>query len=358
MLIAFGFLNAAIAQEPEPSQSVGETPSVLVVEPEPFSTGWGIVFDNDLLSPPASDRDYTGGFAFRLGGSRVANYPVSLDPALTWFNKLLHWDGGRYRTQQNHLMQFGLTLFTPRTDLTGDATLSDRPFANLLFLENSQFGIDESTDRSYQSTLTVGILGSGVGEVVQDFVHELGDFAGEGDYDKQISDGGELTARYAISRQTLLLSRFTSRDNAFELKYRIEGDIGYITEGSATVAARWGQIDSPWWGFAPSRSNYLPQTVPMSQHKSAGRDFYLWGAVTVRARAYNAFLQGQFRDSEVTFSGGQLNHVLGELSIGLTRRFGNNIEVSAALHHQTNEIKHGTGARHVRWGGLTISKSF
>ncbi|MCH8242567.1 MAG: hypothetical protein IH897_08155 [Planctomycetes bacterium] len=60
----------------------------------------------------------------------------------------------------------------------------------------------------------------------------------------------------------------------------------------------------------------------------------------------------------MTFSGGELNHILGEISVGLNRRFGDAGDVGLALHYQTNEIKRGTGARNIRWGGLTIRKSF
>ena len=358
---ALGLFEVGLAKEPATSRSALDTPAPFAVETEPFSTGWQIVLDNDALASRTRDEDYTGGFAVALGGSRVANYPVSLDPALTWINKKLHVDDGWQRASRDHLMQFGLTLFTPQIDPVNGPAFDDRPFANLLFLENSQYLIDEIYGRTYQSTLTVGVLGSNAGEAVQDAVHRLGRLPVKGDYGRQISDGGELTARYAVSRQSLLLSGFTSRGNTFELKYRVGGDIGYLTEGNATLAARWGRVDSPWWSYAPTRSNYLPQPVPNSRHNfrsSGGRDFYLWSAITLRARAYNAFLQGQFRDSEVTFSGGELNHILGELSVGVNRGFGNGVDVSFALHYQTNEIKHGTGSRNIRWGGLTIRKSF
>ncbi len=60
----------------------------------------------------------------------------------------------------------------------------------------------------------------------------------------------------------------------------------------------------------------------------------------MRARAYNALLQGQFRDSEITFSGAEFNHILGELSVALNRKFGNVVNVSLSLHYQTDEIWH------------------
>lgn len=360
-MIPFGLVGAAFAMEgaiPDPTHA---TMSVLPDNSEPYSTGWGVILDNDAGISSSSDRDYTAGVAVTLGGSRTAEYRFSLDPILSRLNRFANVDRQFPQTSTKHLMQIGLMLFTPELDYTGTPRAGDRPFANLLFIENSQFGIDAGGKRAYQSTLAVGILGTNIGEAIQNGVHRLGNFSNTGEYGNQISDGGELTARYAVSRQSLLLSRSTTRGNDIQLKYSVEGDIGFLTEGSATLAARWGRFERPWWTFAPSRSKYLPQATPGSKDRfrpSSSGDFYLWGAITVRARAYNAFLQGQFRDSDVTFSGSQLNHVLGEVSIGVSRRFGNAVEVGLAAHYQTNEIKRGAGARNVRWGGLSIYRYF
>ena len=349
------------SQEAESSQPAPEALGSFEYPAEPFNTGWAIVLDNDAWVSSSRDEDYTGGVSVGLGGNRVTKYRFSLNPALTWVNKKLHLDGGRQPATLDHMMRFGLALFTPDLGSTGGPKAGDRPFANLLFLENSQIRVDANRNRAYQTTLTLGILGSDVGEAVQDAIHDVGDNNKVTASGYQISDGGELTARYAVSMQSLLQSRLAGRDKRLELKYRVEGTIGYITEGSVTLAARWGQAGSPWWSFAPSRSNYLPQPVSYSRHQNRAfgrRDFFLWSAITVRARAYNALLQGQFRDSEITYSGGELNHILGELSVGFTRKFSDAINVSFALHYQTNEIKHDTAAKNIRWGGLTIQKSF
>ena len=365
MLTAFSFFDAAIAMEVQSAESTAEstnkTTTVFTHIAEPVSTGWDVAIDNDALPGSSNDRDYTGGVAVAFGGSRVADYLFSLNPILSGLNRLTRVDNKFPQTSSRHLMQVGLILFTPEIDGTGVPASDDRPFANLLFLENSQFSTNVAGDRAYQSTLTLGILGSAVGEAVQNAVHRLGDLSVTGGYGNQISDGGELTARYAIVRQSLLLSGFTKRGKMIDLKYSVEGDIGYLTEASVTLAARWGQAASPWWRFAPSRSNYLPQSLPMPRDRfqAPGRDnFFLWSAITVRARAYNAFLQGQFRDSEVTFSGNELNHILGEVSIGLNKGFGNTFDVSLSLHYQSNEIKNGTGSRNIRWAGLSIQRSF
>lgn len=328
---------------------------------EPYNTGWALVLDNDAVFSSFGDEDYTGGFSVALEGSRAKEYRLSLDPALTWVNEKLQLDGGRHPSTIEHLMQFGLTIFTPDLGSAGDADVDDRPFANLLYLENSQFSVDALGKRAYQTTLTVGVLGTDAGEIVQDAIHDIGGNTKAPHSGKEISDGGELTARYAVSMQSLLHSRLTNRDKRLELKVRVEGGIGFITEGSATLAARWGKAESPWWSFAPTRSNYVPQLASNPQNKlgrSDKRDFFLWCAVTIRARAYNAFLQGQFRDSEKTYTGGELNHILGDLSVGINKGFGNAIDASLSLHYQTDEIKNNSRSRDLRWGGLTIRKSF
>ena len=360
-LIGLGLLNAGIVLAAPTPGNTGAAGSVTLQEEEPQSTKWGVVVDNDALISATRDKDYTGGIAVNLSGRRIENYRVSLNPALSWLNRLVHVDDARLSRPRSHLMQFGLMLFTPAIDSTGEVTPGDRPFANLLFVSNSQFWLDDSKDRAYQSSLTVGILGSAIGEAAQNAVHRVGDFSSQGDYGQQISDGGELTARYALSRQSLLLSRYTSSSKSFELKYLIEGDVGYLTQGSATLAARWGRTESPWWSFAPARSNYLPLSVPYALGKapgSKGRDFFFWGAITARARAYNAFLQGQFKDSEVTYSSGELNYILGEFSVGVTKQFGDAVAASFSFHYQTKEVKDGIGSRNIQWGGLTINKSF
>lgn len=211
---------------------------------EPYNTGWALVLDNDAVFSSFGDEDYTGGFSIALEGRRAKEYRLSLDPALTWVSEKLHLGGRRHPSTIEHLMQFGLTIFTPDLGSASDTIIDDRPFANLLYLENSQLSVDAIRNRAYQTTLTLGVLGSDAGEIVQDAIHDIGGNTKAPHSGKQISDGGELTARYAVSMQSLLHSRITGRDKRLELKYRVEGDIGFITEGSAALAARWGQVET------------------------------------------------------------------------------------------------------------------
>lgn len=158
-------------QDPETSESTLEAPAYIEYLAEPVNTGWVLVMDNDALVSSSRDEDYTGGVSVGLGGNRVTKYRFSLNPALTWVNKKLHLDGGRQPATLDHMMRFGLALFTPDLGSTGGPRVGDRPFANLLFLENAQIRVDANRNRAYQTTLTLGILGTDIGEAVQDAIH-------------------------------------------------------------------------------------------------------------------------------------------------------------------------------------------
>jgi len=80
--------------------------------------------------------------------------------------------------------------------------------------------------------------------------------------------------------------------------------------------------------------------------------------VTVRARLYNSFLQGQFRSSDVVYSASQLNHVLLEAWAGVTTVFTNDLSVSYTLRHQTEELEAGQGARGFMWASIGVAQQF
>lgn len=327
---------------------------------EPLSTGWELTIDNDLLVSPGIDNDYTGGIAFAMGGRKAASAAFSLDRLLSRIDRGVTLDNRLGRFHAYHQIQFGVIAFTPDNIMAERPQLTDRPFADLLFLENSRFYIDDENNRTYRTALTIGVLGSGFAAAAQRAIHRLSGSNQATGYDYQISDGGELTARYTVSRQSRLASISGGGGNTLDLKYAIEANIGYLTESSVTLAMRWGQVASPWWQFAPSRSNYLPQVMPKVGIDPLGkrRESYVWTAMTVRARVYNAFLQGQFQNSDVSLSSAELNHLIGEISAGFATSISRQWQLSYSLHLQTNEIKKGAGARNVSWGGLLISRRF
>jgi hypothetical protein len=75
----------------------------------------------------------------------------------------------------------------------------------------------------------------------------------------------------------------------------------------------------------------------------------------MRLRVYNAFLQGQFRDSDHVLSPSEINKVIGEAWIGVTSQFSSGTQLTYAMRYQTAEIRDGIGSRDHLWAGLTIS---
>src|SRR5262249_43818769 len=78
----------------------------------------------------------------------------------------------------------------------------------------------------------------------------------------------------------------------------------------------------------------------------------------VHLRLYNAFLEGQFRESDVEYSPHDLNPMLLDLWVGATLVFPKGFTVSYTIRHQTEEIERGRGARSFAWGRIGVAQSF
>ncbi|MGC1510196.1 hypothetical protein [Ketobacter sp.] len=79
--------------------------------------------------------------------------------------------------------------------------------------------------------------------------------------------------------------------------------------------------------------------------------------MALKARAYNAFLQGQFRHSDHRLSHDEVNYLLAEAWVGYTLSFAGNFKFSYVLRAQTSEIRSGEGDRAMVWGGLVVSQT-
>ncbi|MGH8707597.1 MAG: lipid A-modifier LpxR family protein, partial [Burkholderiales bacterium] len=170
----------------------------------------------------------------------------------------------------------------------------------------------------------------------------------------QISDGGEPTMRYAFARIRRAW-RGLLGGSAGELTTTWRGSVGYLTELGFGVAARVGEIRTPWWSYNPQIADYAEKSVPVVASEGGGEERYLWGGFNIRARAYNAFLQGQFRDSEVTFGAGDLNPTTLEAWIGYTRAAASGWRLSYVLRAHTPEVRRGPADRTEVWGGIIVS---
>lgn len=319
---------------------------------------WTVHVDNDLFAFTDDDRDYTAGISVTLGEDVALGRPLAraLDflDARTGFGKA-YADGRTLRS-----VEAGLVLFTPRDLAATEPLFDDRPYANLTYLSSSRLTHDPDRPVAYQSTLTVGLLGLPFVEPLHRSVHGAVGSQEPMGYEHQISDGGEPTFRYAVTRYRLLGSGMYD-ERPYQLRLGLTGSIGYLTEVDAELAFRWGNLDTPWWSSVPSASDYAGHPPISSAQEVERRDgvrFQLSAGVNMRLRLYNSFLQGQFRSSDVSFSSSRLNHVLLEAWLGLTTVFRNDLSVSYTVRHQTEEINSGDGSREFTWASIGVAKQF
>ena len=322
---------------------------------------WDISFDNDILAGSDNDQDYTGGFSLTIAGGSPRKLTAPARVARQWL------DSGIGISQATELestyldqeaVQIGLLAFTPEDISATVALTDDRPYANLIYLSNSQFAVNSAQTRMIQSTFTLGLIGVGIVKASQNAIHDVLDGDVPQGYSHQISDGGELTARYAVARHSLLSEGRGTRTN-YDLKLALEGSVGYLTEATVALGLRWGQIHSPWWSSVSEYADYTAQAAPKASGtaRSASRETYFSAGLKVRARAYNSFLQGQFRDSDVTFDSSDLHNLIGEVWLGVVSEY-RDLRVSYIVRHQTAELRDGTGARDHTWAGITVARSF
>ncbi len=324
-------------------------------------TGWALYFDNDLLTAGDNDQDYTGGIAVTLSGARAAEHALSVDGWLTALNGFsgLERIYGERDSFQRHNFEFGFTLFTPTDISVPEPIPDDHPYASLFFVSNTQQTILPDQNVSYQSSLTVGLLGLEIAEDVQGLIHDLTGSDQPQGWANQISAGGEPTARYGVSRQKTHILRQGYRGLRTELKTSLEANIGFSTDAAVGLSWRWGRINTPWWSYNPHQAEYINLGAPVASSGASGgrREFYVWAGASLKYRFYNAILQGQFRDSEVTFKRSQLESVIAEAWIGVTRGFKSGFSASLFLRGRTTEIS-GLNGRAPVWGGIIISRAY
>ncbi len=324
---------------------------------EPYDSGWSLQMDNDLLTPKNHDRDYTGGIAVTFAGKRVQQWPISLDSTLKKFNRWLAVTDVDNRPTL-HSLQVGIAAFAPQDLTRDDVNIDDRPYASLVYLANSRQSLEDSGRTAIQSTLTVGILGTHIAKVLQKEIHKLSKSDSPQGWKHQIANGGEPTLRYTYASQHLLIN---SDDRLrFEVKYSNEGSLGFLTEVNSSISARWGFIKTPWWSFAPDRAEYFsqPSAGLLKASRRGTSEFYIWTGAKIRARAYNAFLQGQFRDSELRYDWQEVRPVLAEAWLGVTKQITTHTRLSWIMRYQSSELRGGNGDRDLVWGSVLLNRDF
>jgi len=327
----------------------GNLPTADMNKSEPEKKhGFSLYLDQDFFIPGRNeDRDYTMGFALELFWEKIPEEIDYLDRSITWLDK--NATGGLLDKSISPTMRsivLGSVNFTP-DDLAASAPLSDdRPYASLLFVSGKQ--MFESSDKEWiiGSELQVGLLGLGIARSAQTKMHGYTrSLTGEDTpvdpkgWSHQISDGGELTLKYRQSFGQELIN-----EDAFDIAWMSDASVGYQTNASLGVQLRVGRRDSKFWTlpYDPvNRGNFVPST--------AGDELYFWAAFRGRGVVYDALLQGQFRESDVTFSSGEVKRFVQEGGLGLTAAW-NPVQVTLALNYKSAELE-GRAARSHYWGG-------
>ena len=312
--------------------------------------GWSFSFDNDILVPSSRDQDYTYGVSLSTSGEGVRDGFALLHGPLEGLNQVLLHEDTKANT---HGIEFGIYGFTPEDLSVATPNHDDRPYASLVYVSASQELPTQQQNVVWRSALTVGVLGLDLAGQLQNEVHRFIDSQLAEGWEHQISDGGELTARYTLARQTL----WQVSNPRLEFKTSMMGSVGYITEVGYGASIRFGRIASRWQSYNPELTQYREQASQAAAGKCQHESYFLAG-MAVKLRAYNAFLQGQFRNSEVTYSSDELNHGILEAWLGYSHGFSGGYRLSYVLRGHSSEVKEGAGDRNVMWGGVTVAQHF
>ncbi len=328
----------------------------------PAPAGWRLSMDNDAIAPHNEDHDYTGGFSLTYTSASPATGPsrpprISLDAVIGFIDRTL---GSPSETPRRtfYATEAGMSVFTPEDTQRRGAVYGDRPYASLLFLASSRQSLSANARQAITQTFTVGALGLALSADVQNALHRQFGIETAKGWDEQISASGEPTLRYSLSRQTLLLRRKNAHGMDYDLSSTLKGNLGYLTDAGWGLSGRIGRIDSPWWSHNPLLEEYAERGTAHATRGVSRRQFYLWGGLFLRARLYNALLQGQFQDSSVDYSPAQLTPLIATAWLGLDYVLAGNIRLGYAWHGQTSEIRHGRGNRFMHWGTLSIAGHF
>jgi len=316
-----------------------------IVCAEQEDSGIGFYLDQDMLVPFFNeDRDYTMGLAFEFFWEKNRGlYP--LDGLVRSAGKWL----GMEKTDDSIVYSFmlGSVAFTPDDLSDSSPILYDRPYSSLIYLSNKRVRADHNN--AIAAEMLLGILGTSLSEDVQTSLHAAyREIAGTNEpvepkgWRHQISDGGELTFRLRLSNYRLKPE--LSIPGTLDVATSWGVSLGYQTNVNAALAVRGGNIKSPFWSlpFDPiNRGNFIPS--------KARREWYVWSALRVHYVIYDALLQGQFRESSVTFDADEIERVVLDGALGLSLGFDQST-FSFSVNAKSPEFKL-TDRRQV-WGGV------
>ena len=370
----------------------------LVAQPTAADEGssFSLFVDQDVLHKPAFDQDFTMGIVLSWSGGSIncsgrRNLLRRID-GLFGKEASVCFDEGtsdpNLVVYENARFDVGDSAFTPSKEFlhVTDALPWDRPYANLLFVSVRRdvakaartAGSALTPRRARTTELTAGMLGLGIGEAAQKWIHRhVSRDVTPGGWRHQISEGGEPTLRYRRTQKWLLADRpigggspTTQAPRRFDFRASLEESVGYYTYASAGLQMRLApiprltRIESSWWmaDHAPNPNVLAPEQASAEKDK----ELFFTAGISGDYWLYNALMQGQFRDSTVALKFGEprpgiatLDRTVGHANAGVTGRL-KNFSLSYAVTWHTapfrgidpfgKPVKRGHS-----WGGIYLS---
>jgi len=313
--------------------------------------GIGVYIDQDLFIPFTNeDRDYTMGLAIEFFWAK--------DKGLYPLDRLLRSAGkwvGIKESSDNIVYSFmlGTLAYTP-DDLSNPLPIyDDRPYSSLIYLSNKR--IVTGHDSALAAEILLGLIGTDFARSFQSSFHSWYRDIDNADepvepmgWANQISDGGELTMRLRLTNSQLHPK--LSTPGHFDVTTTTGLSLGFQTNASVSAAFRVGSIKSPFWSlpYDPvNRGNFLPS--------KAEDEWYFWSAFRAHLIGYDALLQGQFRDSAVTYSSDEIERLVYDGAAGLTLGFDKS-QLTFSVNTKTSDLKH--TSRKQTWGSVNYIYHF
>jgi hypothetical protein len=316
-----------------------------------------IQIDNDLFSGQQRDRDYSFGIALAFSTPQTNSLLSAVDSLRKNLDELLPRSSA-HGSPVLRSTQLGLIAMTPTNLTMSEAQPGDRPYANLMFLTTAQIEVPDRPNRAHYSSLTLGMLGLEIGESLQKGVHRIFGAQEPQGWDHQVSDGGEPTLRFVRAEQWLLGSDDSPGTNDRETKLTLSGSVGFLTEASAAVSMRFGRIRSPWWTFNPELADYISAPLAQPVVTTTNRDeIYAFFGTRLKARAYNALLQGQFRSSDVRVASSDIARFQVEAWAGIASTW-SHWRLSYTLRVASSEYSREPAAHPLIWASVNAERAF
>ena len=306
--------------------------------------GYAIYMDQDLFVPLQNeDRDYTMGMAVEVFWKKEMGLPLD-----SWVEKAGKWLG--ITEKDNNIVyssMLGTVAFTPDNLAESRPIFNDRPYSSLIYLSNKRVRAD--LDTALAAEVMVGFIGTNIARDFQTQFHEWYRSLNDSDepvepqgWDNQISDGGEPTMRIRLTNAHL--HKEISKTGVYDISSAYGLSLGFQTNASVSIIARTGNVKSPFWSvpFDPvNRGNFIPTR--------AKDEWYFWSAFRIHLIAYDALLQGQFKDSDVEYSADEIEPLVYDGAVGFTWGFDNS-KLSLSVNSKSPDLTFIT--RHQIWGGV------